>query len=210
MLPGRKPEERSSDGLWTRVAPPYQASPSEPLTSQQEHICRVQCGRQLRTWLPVTRRIPADHGTDRLQIVSPGRNRGSYRRPALHSDSNGGRPAQRGGHDHGGAAVARVGKRERRPGHRPAPHRRITRCAWQSVSAHVTQLGCGPYAESWGWTGPSSRTRHIVGYSMGGVRANRSEITLDGAPNTALNHRWGAGDLMAGYTPPRMWSTSSR
>jgi hypothetical protein len=43
---------------------------------------------------------------------------------------------------------------------------------------------------------------HIVGYSMGGVRANRSEITLDGAPNTALNHRWGAGDLMAGYTPP--------
>jgi hypothetical protein len=43
---------------------------------------------------------------------------------------------------------------------------------------------------------------HIVGYSMGGVRANRSEVTLDGAPNTALNHRWGAGDLMAGYTPP--------
>ncbi len=43
---------------------------------------------------------------------------------------------------------------------------------------------------------------HIVGYSIGGVRANRSEITLDGAPNTALNHRWGAGDLMAGYTPP--------
>lgn len=43
---------------------------------------------------------------------------------------------------------------------------------------------------------------HIVGYSMGGVRANRSEITLDGAPNTALNNRWGRGDLMAGYTPP--------
>jgi hypothetical protein len=43
---------------------------------------------------------------------------------------------------------------------------------------------------------------HIVGYAMDGVRANRSEITLDGAPNTALNHRWGAGDLMAGYTPP--------
>lgn len=43
---------------------------------------------------------------------------------------------------------------------------------------------------------------HIVGYAMGGVRANRSEITLDGSPNTALNHRWGAGDLMAGYTPP--------
>jgi hypothetical protein len=43
---------------------------------------------------------------------------------------------------------------------------------------------------------------HIVGYAMDGVRANRSEITLDGAPNTALNHRWGAGDLMAGYSPP--------
>lgn len=43
---------------------------------------------------------------------------------------------------------------------------------------------------------------HIVGYAVDGVRANRSDITLDGAPNTALNHRWGAGDLMAGYTPP--------
>jgi len=43
---------------------------------------------------------------------------------------------------------------------------------------------------------------HIVGYAMDGVRANRSDITLDGAPNTALNHRWGVGDLMAGYTPP--------
>ena len=43
---------------------------------------------------------------------------------------------------------------------------------------------------------------HIVGYAMDGVRANRSDITLDGAPNTALNHRWGAGDLMAGYAPP--------
>ncbi|MBM3748084.1 MAG: carboxypeptidase regulatory-like domain-containing protein, partial [Acidobacteria bacterium] len=43
---------------------------------------------------------------------------------------------------------------------------------------------------------------HIVGYSMDGVRANRSEVTLDGTPNTALNNRWGVGDLMAGYTPP--------
>ncbi len=43
---------------------------------------------------------------------------------------------------------------------------------------------------------------HIVGYSMDGVRANRSEITMDGTPNTVVNHRWGRGDLMAGYTPP--------
>lgn len=43
---------------------------------------------------------------------------------------------------------------------------------------------------------------HIVGYTMGGVRANRSEITLDGTPNTVVNHRWGQGDLMSGSTPP--------
>ncbi|MCI0724357.1 MAG: carboxypeptidase regulatory-like domain-containing protein, partial [Acidobacteria bacterium] len=43
---------------------------------------------------------------------------------------------------------------------------------------------------------------HIVGYAIDGVRANRSEITLDGSPNTAVNHLWGRGDLMAGYTPP--------
>jgi hypothetical protein len=43
---------------------------------------------------------------------------------------------------------------------------------------------------------------HIVGYTMAGVRANRSEITLDGTPNTVVNHRWGQGDLMVGYTPP--------
>jgi len=43
---------------------------------------------------------------------------------------------------------------------------------------------------------------HIVGYSMDGVRANRSEITIDGTPNTVVNHRWGRGDLMVGYTPP--------
>src|SRR5260370_9110117 len=42
---------------------------------------------------------------------------------------------------------------------------------------------------------------HIVGYSMAGVRANRSEITLDGSTNVAVNNRWGA-DLMAGWTPP--------
>jgi carboxypeptidase family protein/TonB-dependent receptor-like protein len=43
---------------------------------------------------------------------------------------------------------------------------------------------------------------HIVGYSMDGVRANRSEVTLDGVSNTALLNRFGAGDLMAGYSPP--------
>jgi hypothetical protein len=42
---------------------------------------------------------------------------------------------------------------------------------------------------------------HVVGYSMDGVRANRSEITLDGSTNVAVNNRWGA-DLMAGWTPP--------
>ena len=42
---------------------------------------------------------------------------------------------------------------------------------------------------------------HIIGYSMDGVRANRSEVTLDGSTNVAVNNRWGA-DLMAGYTPP--------
>jgi hypothetical protein len=58
--------------------------------------------------------------------------------------------------------------------------------------AHTQNVGLDqPYAPT-----------HIVGYAMDGVRANRSDITLDGAPNTALNHRWGAGDLMAGYTPP--------
>ena len=43
---------------------------------------------------------------------------------------------------------------------------------------------------------------HIVGYAIDGVRANRSEITIDGTPNTVVNHRWGRGDLMVGYTPP--------
>ena len=42
---------------------------------------------------------------------------------------------------------------------------------------------------------------HIIGYSMDGVRANRSEVTMDGSTNVAVNNRWGA-DLMAGYTPP--------
>jgi len=41
---------------------------------------------------------------------------------------------------------------------------------------------------------------HIIGYSMGGIRAMRSEITLDGSPNTLLSK--GSTSLSAGYTPP--------
>ena len=41
---------------------------------------------------------------------------------------------------------------------------------------------------------------HIIGYSMGGVKAMRSEITLDGSPNTLLSK--GSTSLSAGYTPP--------
>ncbi len=40
---------------------------------------------------------------------------------------------------------------------------------------------------------------HIVGYAMGGVRSNRSEITLDGVPNTATA---GAREVIASYVPP--------
>ncbi len=40
---------------------------------------------------------------------------------------------------------------------------------------------------------------HIVGYAMDGVRANRSEITLDGATNVSVS---GNANLMAGTTPP--------
>jgi hypothetical protein len=56
------------------------------------------------------------------------------------------------------------------------------------------------YTQNAGLDRPFEPT-HIVGYSMDGVRANRSEITLDGSTNVAINNRWGA-DLMAGYTPP--------
>jgi hypothetical protein len=56
------------------------------------------------------------------------------------------------------------------------------------------------YTQNPGLDEPFAPT-HVVGYSMDGVRANRSEITLDGATNVAVNNRWGA-DLMAGWTPP--------
>lgn len=40
---------------------------------------------------------------------------------------------------------------------------------------------------------------HIVGYTMGGTRANRSDITLDGSPATATA---GNGEVIASYVPP--------
>jgi hypothetical protein len=40
---------------------------------------------------------------------------------------------------------------------------------------------------------------HIVGYSMDGTRANRSDVTLDGAPSTATAN---AGEVIASYVPP--------
>lgn len=57
------------------------------------------------------------------------------------------------------------------------------------------------YTQNSGADQPYAPT-HIVGYAIDGVRANRSEITVDGTPNTVVNHLWGRGDLMAGYTPP--------
>ena len=43
---------------------------------------------------------------------------------------------------------------------------------------------------------------HGIGYSMDGVRTNRSVITMDGAPNTVAIHRWSAGALSTGSSPP--------
>lgn len=41
---------------------------------------------------------------------------------------------------------------------------------------------------------------HIVGYAMGGVKSLKSEITLDGSPNTMQSRS--VGSMSAGYTPP--------
>jgi hypothetical protein len=41
---------------------------------------------------------------------------------------------------------------------------------------------------------------HIVGYSMNGVRANRSDITIDGLPSTSTAN---AGEITASYVPPQ-------
>ncbi len=40
---------------------------------------------------------------------------------------------------------------------------------------------------------------HIVGYNMDGTRANRSDVTIDGAPSTATA---GAGEVISSYVPP--------
>jgi hypothetical protein len=40
---------------------------------------------------------------------------------------------------------------------------------------------------------------HIVGYTMDGTRANRSDVTLDGVPATATAN---AGEITASYVPP--------
>lgn len=40
---------------------------------------------------------------------------------------------------------------------------------------------------------------HIVGYAMDGTRANRSDVTLDGAPSTATAN---AGEVISSYVPP--------
>jgi hypothetical protein len=41
---------------------------------------------------------------------------------------------------------------------------------------------------------------HIVGYSMNGVRSNRSDITIDGLPSTSVAN---AGEITASYVPPQ-------
>jgi hypothetical protein len=40
---------------------------------------------------------------------------------------------------------------------------------------------------------------HIVGYSMDGTRANRSDVTMDGAPSTATAN---PGEVISSYVPP--------
>lgn len=40
---------------------------------------------------------------------------------------------------------------------------------------------------------------HIVGYSMDGTRANRSDVTLDGAPSTSTAN---AGEVISSFVPP--------
>jgi hypothetical protein len=42
----------------------------------------------------------------------------------------------------------------------------------------------------------------LTGFTMDGVRAGRSTVTLDGSPNTAVMHKWAKGNIFAGYTPP--------
>jgi hypothetical protein len=64
----------------------------------------------------------------------------------------------------------------------------------------LMQLSAGVvYTQNAGLDRPFEPT-HIVGYSMDGVRANKSEITLDGVQNSTVKR--GTTDTIAGYTPP--------
>jgi hypothetical protein len=40
---------------------------------------------------------------------------------------------------------------------------------------------------------------HIVGFNIDGVRANRSDLTIDGSPSTATAN---ANEVIASYVPP--------
>src|SRR5215468_11439602 len=40
---------------------------------------------------------------------------------------------------------------------------------------------------------------HIVGYTMDGTRANRSDLTIDGVPSTATANAY---EVIASYVPP--------
>ena len=48
---------------------------------------------------------------------------------------------------------------------------------------------------------------HIVGYTMNGTRANRSDVTIDGIPSSATA---GNGEITASFVPPRVSSRNSR
>ncbi len=64
----------------------------------------------------------------------------------------------------------------------------------------LMQLSAGVvYTQNAGLDRPFEPT-HIVGYSMDGVKANKSEITMDGVQNSTVKR--GTTDIIAGYTPP--------
>jgi len=64
---------------------------------------------------------------------------------------------------------------------------------------HLIQLASGAaFARTLSYNRPFEPT-HIVGYAVGGVRSNRTEVTLDGAPSTATAN---ANEVTASWTPP--------
>ncbi len=64
---------------------------------------------------------------------------------------------------------------------------------------HLIQLASGvAFARSLTLDRPFEPT-HIVGYSMDGVRSNRSEVTLDGVPNTSTAN---PSEVISSYVPP--------